>query len=79
MVTRIRKQRAVIAPLTRRERSILKQAKAYGLNAFGFPRGVPKKQGVPAALALLTDLERACFFDDLGDFCYLTSAIRGEN
>ena len=79
MVTRIRKQRAVIAPLTRRERSILKQAKAYGLTAFGFPRGVPKKRGIPAALALLTDLERACFFDDLGDFCYLINAIRGTN
>jgi len=79
MRTKTRKQRAVIAPLTRRERAILKQTKAYGLNAFGYPGGVPKKRGIPAALALLTELQRACFFDDLCDFCDLTSAIRGEN
>jgi hypothetical protein len=79
MATKTRKPKAITAPLTRRERAILKEARAYGLNAFGYQREIPKKRGVTESLALMTDLERAQFFESLADFCALTWTLRGEN
>lgn len=65
--------------MTRQERGVLKEARGYGLSAFGYEDDPITNRKVTQTLALLTDTQRAVFFIQIEDFCALSESLRGEN
>jgi len=66
-------------PLTRRERSTLRETRQYGLSAFGDNGELVTSKSATKTLACMTDAQRTLFFDQLEGFCNLSEALRGCN
>lgn len=77
--TKVASARGITPPLTRRERRAAKEARYYGLDAFSYRTEIPHKRGLTKTVALMSDIERAIFFDLLESFCELGESLRGVN